>query len=382
MSNSSILIMLHCAQNTGYAIGPLENSFKQAALLAGYQEKNIFWSYQSISEPSPNVFKIEYQSLNDAAEFRKVKVKHSIDAVIAFDLPYPSIIGRTARELGITTLVSYWGASMSSINSGLKLLLKKAEWGFRKQHAPTHFIFESESMRNTAIKGRGVPKNKTEVIPLGVDTELYYPDKNCNYAHKELDIPKHRKIIFYSGHMEERKGVKVLIEAMLELERQSKLDELHLLICGNKGDESKPFEAMLKNSQAENHVTFAGYRNDIPELMRSSFIGAIASTGWDSFTMSSVEMMASGLPVIVSKLQGLKETIEPGECGEYIQPGSSKELVALLIEYSNNPNKHKSHSIASRNRALQLFSKNSQVTRIANSISKHPISQPKTQETK
>ncbi|MDN3648166.1 glycosyltransferase family 4 protein [Reinekea marina] len=370
MSNSSILIMLHCEQNTGYAIGPLEETFKQAALLAGYSNENILWSYKSLNEPQERVFKLEYQSYEDAQKLESLHKEYSIETVLAFDLPYPSIIGTTARKIGISNVISYWGASMSSINSGLKLAYKRFEWIFRRKHAPNLFIFESNSMLKTATHGRGVPKKHTAVIPLGVDTSIYYPKKDSTYAHTLFNIPSNRRIIFYSGHMEERKGVRVLINAMLELERSNNLINFHLLICGNKGTESEPYLSLLQNSNAIDHVTFAGYRNDIAELMRSSFLGAIASTGWDSFTMSSVEMMASGLPVIVSELQGLKETIVPGECGEYIQPGNHTQLSQLITEYANNPQKHQSHSLASRARAINLFSKKNQIMKISNAITK------------
>lgn len=116
--------------------------------------------------------------------------------------------------------------------------------------------------------------------------------------------------------MEERKGVRVIMQAALQLAAEGKISNIHFVICGNKHNEADAYLAMLENSPAKLHATFAGYRNDIAELMRSSSVGVIASTGWNSFTMPSVEMMAIDLFLMPSSDEGLGMTlIEAAACG-------------------------------------------------------------------
>ena len=122
---------------------------------------------------------------------------------------------------------------------------------------------------------------------------------------------------------------------------------------------------MLDGLSAVNHVTFGGYRSDIPLLMQSSTIGVLASTGWDSFTMSSVEMMASGLPLVVSRLQGLAETIEDGVNGFFFKPGDAHELSQCIHGLLTDRERCELFSKASRSRAEKLFSKDTQVKGLA-----------------
>ena len=122
---------------------------------------------------------------------------------------------------------------------------------------------------------------------------------------------------------------------------------------------------MLSSTKAAQFVTFAGYRADIAELMRSASVGAIASTGWDSFTMSSVEMMSSGLPLIVSDLQGLSETISNKVNGYLFPPSDHLSLARKIAELVSNDELRTSMSIASRNRASRLFSRHTQVHELA-----------------
>lgn len=365
-NTSSILLMFHCEQNTGYAIETLEKVFHDAAIAAGYAEENIYWSFKSTSpNAQKNVIECDYKQPNKSLDLKKFIQEKKISVVIAFDLGFPCPVIGELKAAGVTRLVSYWGASMSSINHGMKLAIKKIECLIRK-NKPDAFIFESEAMRLTGTQGRGLSDKQTHVVYLGVDTEKFYPDYDANgYAHNSLNIPTNRKIIFYSGHMEERKGVRVIVKAAIHLVDQLKLDDFHFVICGNKNHEADGYKELLINTKAQDHVTFAGYRDDINLLMRGSYIGVIASTGWDSFTMSSVEMMASGLPMIVSNLQGLSETILHNQNGFLFEPGNQIELANYIAKLSSNPDIAKQFSQASRLRATTSFSQHSQIHGIA-----------------
>ena len=367
----SLLIMFHCDQFTGYAIEVLEKVFIDAARMAGYAEKNLFFSYKSIVDSREGtIIGYDYYRAENEKELIDFIKKNTIKKVIAFDMPYPVAALKVLRLAGIEEIISYWGAGISSINQGIKLLLKRVEWYVRVAK-PDYFIFESEAMRRTATHGRGIPRSKTCVIPLGVETSVYKPNYGLeNYAHSALGIPEHRKIIFYSGHMEERKGVGVIMRAAMHLVNVLGNKDIHFLICGNKGSEADIYLQMLNGDEANHHVTFAGYRKDIAALMRSSFIGVIASTGWDSFTMSSVEMMASGLPLIVSNLQGLAETIENNKNGFHIEPGDYQDLAKKIDHLTKNTKIAKLFSDASRARALEKFSRENQVKQLCSVLNR------------
>lgn len=367
VKENQLLLMFHCQQYTGYAIGVLEQVFFDAAKQAGYESNNIYWSFSKVFESRPQIIECEYKNILHIDLLDSFLSNHQIQVVIAFDLGYPAPVIKILKKHHVK-IISYWGASMSSLNSGLKLIAKKMEWLLRR-NTPDYFVFESIAMQLTATRGRGVPANKTCVIPLGVDTEKFYPDyENYFYAHNSLNIPKEKKIVFYSGHMEERKGVHIIIQAAIKLFTVNPDFPVHFVICGNKEGQEVRFLQMLQNSPAESHVTFAGYRTDIEHLMRSSSVGVIASTGWDSFTMSSVEMMSSGLPLIVSNLQGLAETISSGVNGYHLSPGDYGGLANLLEMLLTNEALRKSFSEQSRKRALDLFSRKIQVRAMAELI--------------
>jgi glycosyltransferase involved in cell wall biosynthesis len=366
--NPSILLMFHCEQNTGYAIGRLEEVFHKAALLAGFLDQNILTSFSIVVEPTHKTYEIQYGCERHLKKLETLIKSENIATILAFDLPFPSDIARIAK-IHRVRVISYWGASMSGLNSGIKLLLKRAEWLVLHRSSADLFVFESKAMQLTATQGRGVPARKTTVIHLGVDTAVFYPDEDKTYAHQQLDIPANRKIVFYSGHMEERKGIRSIVKAAKYLAEKGFLGEIHFLICGNKGDQADTYLKEIENTSARTHVTFAGYRNDIPELMRSSDIGVIASTGWDSFTRSSVEMMASGIPLLASNLGGLAETTKHNETGFLFEAGNYVSLADSVYQLLGNDEQRKVFASAARLRALDFFDECDQIESISNSIS-------------
>lgn len=367
---SGVIFMIHCPQGIGYAIGRLVEIFKLAAEKSGYSEDRVFFSYIRVSDnEGGRLLECDYNNVGNKEIVKRFIRDNNIKYAVAFDLNYPSVILPVLKQAGVSKIISYWGARISSQNNGVKLSLKRLEWYFRR-NKPDFYIFESRAMQKTATHGRGIPVKNTCVVPLGVDTEKFLPSNVKNYIYQELEIPVSRAVIFYSGHMEERKGVHVIINAAIELIDNRDLSEIHFVICGNLPGEEKPFIAMLNNKKAEQHVTFAGYREDIEQLMASATLGVIASTGWDSFTMSSVEMMASGLPLIVSDLEGLSETIVNGDNGYLFSPGNVIELADSIQELVSNEVLQARFSKASRDRAVDLFSKDKQVKRLSEIMNK------------
>ena len=370
--NKSILLMFHCEQAAGYAISTLEKVFYEAATRAGFSSDCIFFSFRKLNTKlSDNIIEVDYDKTFDQVFITRFIKENNIKLVLAFDLNFPCAIIPLLKKAGVAYMISYWGASMSSLNHGLHLIFKKFECMLRR-NKPDMFIFESEAMRATATIGRGLRRSQTDVIHLGVDTNIFCPDyNNSKYTYEQFGIPRCRKIIIYSGHMEERKGVRVIMRAAIQLVDIERFEDVHFLICGNKNNEEETFLGMLINSKAEAHVTFAGYRGDIPCLMQGSHVGVIASTGWDSFTMSSVEMMASGLPLIVSDLQGLSETTAHEQNGFLFKPGNHFELAERIKQLVLNESLACKFSRVSRERAVNEFSKEKQIKSLAKHIESH-----------
>jgi glycosyltransferase involved in cell wall biosynthesis len=371
-----VLIYFHCPSDSGFAISRLEKVFFRMAVALTGDPRRVHFAYSKIlpdstfSElPLGSVFEMDprQRDKGSLAQIKEQVQSRSIRLALGFDQQPGLPVYDVLREAGVKRIISYWGAPMSSINSGWRLAVKRLQVSLLRSY-PDHYIFESESMRRTATHGRGISQDRTSVVYLGVDCEQFRPaNARSTYAHEVFSIPQDAHLVFYSGHMEPRKGVAVLLRAARLIATSGRKD-IYFLLLGNRPGEIDQYRDIYVGTAAEKQIIFGGYRSDIGRLMQSASVGVIASTGWDSFTRSAVEMSATGLPLIVSRLQGLQETIEHGVTGYSFTPGNAEELHDLILRVIGDESLRLSLGAAARARTVARFSEDQQVdalTRIA-----------------
>jgi glycosyltransferase involved in cell wall biosynthesis len=206
------------------------------------------------------------------------------------------------------------------------------------------------------VYGRGIPEGITSVTRLGIDPSRFVPPTTQSwYAHDAFNIPRDRKIVFYAGHMEERKGVHVIVKAAVDLVDRKGIRDAHFLILGNRNDEAVRFDPLYRGTAAEPYITFGGYRQDIAQILPCSYLATIASTGWDSFPRSSLEMAACGLPLVVSRLPGLDETVEDGVTGLTFDVGDHVGLADQIAGLLADSGRRDAMSRAARIRVTEGF---------------------------
>lgn len=376
---NSVLVLFHCGSNVGYAIAPLERTFYEMALsLCDGDPSRVHFAYKHMDRgPSPSMpadfhnYVVMDSASRDPlhhAEARHYISEKGVDVLFGFDQGVSAPLYGTFRRAGVRHFVSYWGAPMSSENGLLKRSLKRLEVAFRRD-GPDHYVFESHGMARLATQGRGIPPSRISVVHLGVDTEKFRPDPaHAAYVYEQFGIPRDRRVFFYSGHFEPRKGVAVIMQAANRLARA----DWHIVLCGNKGDESVPYEAMLSSSTRA-HVTFAGYRNDLDQLQRGCYAAIIASSGWDSFPRSGMEMQATGLPLLASDLIGLREAIEDGVSGFLFRTGDGGALADAMVKLLNDPGLRDRLSCQARERIERSFSLETQLSQLM-AVMRHQVS--------
>jgi glycosyltransferase involved in cell wall biosynthesis len=135
--------------------------------------------------------------------------------------------------------------------------------------------------------------------------------------------------------------------------------DIHCLFLGNRTEEVRGFRS--EYDLAAPYITFGGYQSDIPELLSGCTIGCVPSTGWDSFPMSSLEMQSCGLPVAVSDLQGVPETVVDQLTGIVTPAGDHVALARALVELIDDPIRRSEMSMMARRRVEEGYTCDRQV---------------------
>jgi glycosyltransferase involved in cell wall biosynthesis len=337
--------------NVGYAIADLESVFYRLGLeLALGNESCVHFAYRGFERGHPTSLPANFSNLIEAnlseaqsPEEMKAMIQgmakyvrqNRIKFILFFDIQPIHPVFRALRKAGVLTIISYWGAPISSVMPLWKRLLKRLQLAFSTSRLDG-LIFESQAMAQLARQGRGVPKGMIDVVPLGIDQSKYISDPS-NYVYKVFPFSPSRRVIIYCGHMESRKGVRVLIEAAIELLLHRKRQDACFLLCGNKETESLEYEKLYDGMGIETLIKFGGYRADLAKIYPSCFCGVIPSSGWDSFPRTSLEIASAGLPIIGSRLGGLPEAILDGKTGLLFEPGNAFQLADKIEFLLDNP---------------------------------------------
>jgi glycosyltransferase involved in cell wall biosynthesis len=357
--------VFHTDVNVGYAIEPIERMFYQAGLeLAGGEPRLIHFAFRRLTGSPPrslpagfsNVIEFNFrdirrQNIHALADYVR---KNRIYLVVVFDIQPVHPLFRPLRKAGAHTILSYYGAPISSLMPAWKLALKRLQVRLSRSKVDG-LIFESKAMAETAVRGRGVPAEMIDIVPLGVDVEKYKPSDH-NYVYDTLRLPRDKQIVVYSGHMEPRKGVATLVEAAIELLHLRNRQDVCFVFFGNKGQESAPYERLYEHMPIRNWIRFMGYRNDLHRIFPGCFCGVIPSSGWDSFPRSALEMAACGIPVLASRLGGLPEAVLDGKTGLLFTPRDARELADRLAFLLDHPELAQQYGAQGRKRCENEFS--------------------------
>ncbi|MDA0352453.1 MAG: glycosyltransferase [Chloroflexi bacterium] len=177
----------------------------------------------------------------------------------------------------------------------------------------------------------GVPADRIDVIPLGVDPERFHPGSR-EAARRQLGIAAEDRIVLAVGRIEPLKGLDILIRAIAQITDQR---ALRLLIIGGDEQARPEFDrlsAIAEEVGVRHLVSFVGAiaHHELPEYYRAADVVVMPSFS-ESFGLVAVEAMASGVPVVVSRVGGLASTVADGRTG-YLVPWRCPEPFAEKIE--------------------------------------------------
>ena len=85
-------------------------------------------------------------------------------------------------------------------------------------------------------------------------------------------------------------------------------EDVHLIFVGD-GEKIDVCKSMAKDLKVDDRVHFVGTQPDVPRWIGRAEIG-IQSSHWEGFGLTAVEMMAGGLPVVASDVEGVKQVVE------------------------------------------------------------------------
>jgi glycosyltransferase involved in cell wall biosynthesis len=164
----------------------------------------------------------------------------------------------------------------------------------------------------------GFPRDKMMVLPH------FVPPKTQDLA------PVGEKYAVFIGRLSEEKGILTLVEAF------EKMPYLRLKILG-KGPLEERFKQMIASRNLQN-IEMMGFLDGLrkEEILQKSTFLVFPSEWYEGMPYTILESFAQGIPVIASRIGGLKELVEDGVTGFLFEPGNVEDLIQKISSLTNN----------------------------------------------
>jgi glycosyltransferase involved in cell wall biosynthesis len=178
------------------------------------------------------------------------------------------------------------------------------------------------------------PSERTRVIYGGADPQRYAPDPSLR-----------RDGVLFVGRLTPHKGVDRLIAALPA--------DARLRIAGSSGHDAalpeREYPGLLRRLAHDRDVEFLGavHDDDLPALYRRAAVLVLPSVEKTCYGrdvrvsellgLAVLEAMASGTPVVASRLGGLAEVVQHGVTGFLVEPGNVTELQDRLAQILRDP---------------------------------------------
>jgi glycosyltransferase involved in cell wall biosynthesis len=165
--------------------------------------------------------------------------------------------------------------------------------------------------------------------PLPRQTVIYNPFPLGRFKHSKEPRPEARYDFLYVGRLVSEKGVGTLLRALADVNARSARPPATLLIVGD-GDRRPALERLATSLGLDRQVHFAGQKRDqaLLDAIASGHIAVVPSEWEEAMGGVALELLAAGLPLIVSERGGLAECV--GE-GAWTFPNGDHQALAKVM---------------------------------------------------
>lgn len=235
-----------------------------------------------------------------------------------------SVIGRMLGKTVVVKLTGYQELQHGILAEGsggpVTIIVR---WGI-KRATRVHAI---SSRLRSRLLARGFRESQILALPNAVDTARFSPSSDIRSAQRaKLGVRDSTRIYAYTGRLAEEKGVDLLVAAWARgIPREA---DAQLWLVGS-GASAAELAERIRRQSLESQVVMMGAIQGIEDLLRAADIFVLPSYS-EGLSNALLEAMATGLPVVGTRVSGTEDFIVPGVNGFIVPPGDEVALAEAL----------------------------------------------------
>jgi glycosyltransferase involved in cell wall biosynthesis len=193
----------------------------------------------------------------------------------------------------------------------------------------------------------------TRVITNGIDVGRFSPAgaPEREAARAALDLSPDDYVVGLVAAFRPEKNHGGLLEAVAALRARGV--PAKALLVGD-GPRRQAVAALAETLGVSDHVLMVGRHADVRPFVTAMDVGVLSSTAVETFSLAALELMASGLPMVMTDIGGASEMVEDGRNGFLVPPGDVAAL-ADRLERLADPARRTAFGRAARDNVVAAF---------------------------
>ena len=241
----------------------------------------------------------------------------------------PGVLGRVAARLaGVPVVVhtfhghilhGYYGPWMSWLLRRMERMLA---------HLSDRIIAVSEQVKQDLVRYGVAPPEKICVIPLGLELDPFLDgDVHRGALRRELGVPSDVPLVGIVGRIFPIKNHRLFLGAAALV--AAKEPGARFVVVGD-GTLRADMEALARELDIGERTIFTGWRRDLPKVYADLDVLVVSSDN-EGTPVSAIEAMASGCPVVATRVGGLPDLIEDAEVGHLVAPRDAEAMAGAIL---------------------------------------------------
>lgn len=224
------------------------------------------------------------------------------------------------------------------------------------------FIVVSRGLEDYLVASIRIPPERIALIYNGVDPSKFLPRQTTEVeAEQTAAAQSGETVIGTIGRMKEVKNQRLLVKAFVGLvhERPDRQSKIRLVMVGD-GPLREEIMSDLREARLEELSSFPGSCDNIAEILRDIDVFVLPSRN-EGISNTILEAMATGLPVVATRVGGTPEIVLDGITGTLTNDNDVSGLMSAISKYLEDPELRRRHGLAARERVQASFSLDSMV---------------------
>jgi glycosyltransferase involved in cell wall biosynthesis len=252
------------------------------------------------------------------------------------------------RVTGRKTIVTYHGPVELTYSKGIKGSTKL--WFVR--HSASAVVVVCDYV-GRLLKEKGFPPEKIQRIYNGINVDRFSLSR-VGKLRKELGCSENTRVVGMVANIRVSKGYEFFIRAagrVIEV-----FPETRFVAVGDIDQTlGRPLFSLVHELGLQDRFFFLGFREDIPEVLSELDVFVLSSIS-EGFPLVTLEAMAAGKPVVVTRCGGPEEVIDDGQTGALVPPADPEALAGKICELLADPARAEALGEAARAKAHRLYS--------------------------